>query len=246
LSLIDFHKQVRASAKRHLPAFKYMKKKAAAKVKQSSAKPKKNKVVASTKTSKLATPPPAPKRISVMDDPRFAQAVQNYEAGVKAFQSHKFDRAKALLEKVVSGPSKELADRASVHLNVCNQQLARSSSSAFKSHEEHYDYAISLMNSGDYDGAREHLEKLQKQVPKADYVWYGLAVLDCLTRRFEVALKNLEEAINRDNANRYRARNEADFKNLADDPRFTELLYPEGPEPRTTEPVTQGQNGRRR
>jgi tetratricopeptide (TPR) repeat protein len=181
-----------------------------------------------------------------MDDPRFAQAVQNYEAGLKAFQAHKFDRAKALLEKVVTGASKELADRASVHLNACNQQLARTSSSAFKSHEEHYDYAISLMNAGDYDEAREHLEKIQKQVPKADYVWYGLAVLDCLTRRFEAALKNLEEAISRDNANRYRARNEADFKNLADDPRFTELLYPEGPESRSSEESSQPQNGRRR
>lgn len=181
-----------------------------------------------------------------MDDPRFAQAVQNYEAGLKAFQAHKFDRAKALLEKVVTGASKELADRANVHLNACNQQLARASASAFKSHEEHYDYAISLMNAGDYDQAREHLEKIQKQVPKADYVWYGLAMIDCLTRRFEAALKNLEEAISRDSANRYRARNETDFKNLSDDPRFTELLYPEGPESRSSEESSPLQNGRRR
>ena len=205
-----------------------MKKKATAKVKQSSSKSKKNNIVSSQRRKRFGAAPAAPKQMSVRDDPRFAQAVQNYEAGLKAFQAHKFDRAKALLEKVVSGASKELADRAMVHLNACNQQLARASSGVFKSSEEHYDYAISLMNSGDYDGAREHLEKIQKQVPKADYGWYGLAMLDCLTHRFEAALKNLEEAINRDSANRYRARNEADFKNLADDPRFTELLYPEG------------------
>lgn len=223
-----------------------MKKKATAKLKRSSAKPNKNKASKASNASKANSPPQAPKRVSVMDDPRFAQAVQNYEAGLKAFQAHKFDRAKALLEKVVSGPSKELADRASVHLNACNQQLARVSFSGFKSQEEHYDYAISLMNASDYDGAREHLEKLQKQAPKADYVWYGLALLDCLTRRFEAALKNLEEAINRDNANRYRARNDADFKNLADDPRFTELLYPEGPEARTSDEGPKSQNGRRR
>ena len=220
-----------------------MKKKAAAKVKQSSPKLKKNNIVTTTKTKKSTTPPAAAKQLSVMNDPRFAQAVQNYEAGLKAFQSHKFDRAKALLEKVVSGASKELADRAAVYLNACNQQLARASSTAFKSTEEHYDYAISLMNSGDYDGAREHLEKIQKQAPKADYGWYGLAMLDCLTHRFEPALKNLEEAINRDSANRYRARNEADFKNLADDPRFTELLYPEGSEPRFAPEAPQ--NGKR-
>jgi len=210
-----------------------MKKKATAKLKQSSPKPQKNKVFKATHWKKSTIVPLAPKKLSIMDDPRFAQAVQNYEAGLKAFQSRKFARATALLEKVVAGASKELADGAAVHLNACNQQLARAASNAFKFSEEHYDYAISLMNSGDYDSAREHLEKIQKQAPKADYGWYGLAMLDCLTHRFESALKNLEEAINRDSANRYRARNEADFKNLSDDPRFTELLYPEGSESRS-------------
>ena len=35
------------------------------------------------------------------------------------------------------------------------------------------------------------------------------------------------EAIRLNPANRYQARNDSDFKNLADDPRFTELLYPD-------------------
>jgi tetratricopeptide (TPR) repeat protein len=169
-----------------------------------------------------------------MQDPNFAQAVQNYEAGLKALQSRKFERAKVLLEKVVAGPIRELADRAAVHLSTCNQQLARESAGNFKSPEEHFDYAISLVNAGDYDDARAHLQKLQKQYPKADYVYYGLAVLDCLTHQIESALKHLEEAIKRDPSNRFRARNEPDFQNMADDPRFTELLYPEGP----TEPAT--------
>ena len=95
-------------------------------------------------------------------------------------QEHKFDKAKLHLQKVVSGASKELADRVTVHLNACNQQTERAVNQ-FKSPEEHYDYAISLMNVGDYVTAREHLEKLSKQVPKADYVAYGLAALDCLT-----------------------------------------------------------------
>ena len=181
-----------------------------------------------------------------MDDPRFAQAVQNYEAGLKAMQGRKFERAKGLLEKVATGPLKELADRATMHLNSCQQQLARASSSAFKSPEEHYDYAISLMNAGQYDEARSHFEKLQRQMPKAEYVWYGMAVLDCLTHHYESALKNLEEAIKRDAANRFRARNEPDFQNLADDPRFTELLYPEGDTGASPEGVVTAKTPKRR
>src|SRR5438067_12969220 len=121
-----------------------MKKKAAARLNRSAAKRKKNKAVASQKSvasKPLAAPP---KRPSLMDDPRFAQAVQNYQAGLKAMQGRKFERAKGLLEKVAGGPLKELADRATLHLNTCQQQLARDSTSAFKSPEEHYDYTIPL------------------------------------------------------------------------------------------------------
>src|SRR5436305_2764664 len=101
------------------------------------------------KSSSTKAPPPP--------DPKYTQAVQNYEAGLKAVQEHKFDRAKSLLEKVVAGPSRELADRARVHLNTCNQQLARGATS-FKSLGEQYDYAVSLVNSGAYDEARGHME----------------------------------------------------------------------------------------
>ena len=162
----------------------------------------------------------------VNEDPRFAQAVQNYEAGLRAMQERKFDKAKGHLQKAVAGASKELADRVSVHLNTCNQHLERSANQ-FKSPEEHFDYAVSLMNVGDYVQAREHLEKLQKQSPKADYVVYGLAALECMTGHVEDSLRSLDEAIRLNPALRFQARNDSDFQNLSEDPRFTELLYPD-------------------
>ena len=165
-------------------------------------------------------------RKSVAEDPRFAQAVQNYEAGLRAMQEHKYDKAKTALQKVMAGPSKELADRATMHLSICTQHLERTTNQ-FKGPEEHYDYAISLMNVGDYVSAREHLEKLSKQVPKADYVAYGLAALDCLTGHVEDSLRHLDEAIRLNATLRFQARNDSDFHNLAEDPRFTELLYPD-------------------
>jgi tetratricopeptide (TPR) repeat protein len=181
----------------------------------------------------MAQKPTAKKTIA--DDPRFAQAVQNYETGLRALQEHKFDKAKGHFEKVVTGPSKELADRANVHLHTCNQQLERTTIQ-FKSSEEHYDYAVSLMNIGDYVGAREHLDKLSKQSPKADYVVYGLAALDCLTGHVEDSLRHLDEAIHLNPGLRFQARNDSDFQNLAEDPRFTELLYPDpGAEPSAAE-----------
>ena len=207
-----------------------MKKKIAAKVKHSPAKPKKNKAKKSGVGRVFKMTIPVQSKFSPSQDPRYPQAVENYQAGLKAMQEHKFEKAKGLLQKVVASGPRELADRAAVHLNSCNQHLAPAST-AFRTPEEHYDYAVSLMNLGDYVSAREHLEKILKQAPKADYAIYGLAVLDCLTGHFEASLNGLAEAIRLNPGNRFQARNDSDFQNLADDPRFTELIYPEIDEP---------------
>lgn len=166
------------------------------------------------------------KPTKVSEDPRFAQAVQNYEAGLKAMQTHKYDRAKTCFEKVVGGASPELSDRAAVHLNTCNQHLNHASNH-FKTPEEQYDYAISLMNMGDYLAARENFEILIKKYPQLDYIWYGMAALNCLMGHFPESITSLNEAIRLKPGNRFQARNDSDFKGLADDPRFTELLYPD-------------------
>jgi tetratricopeptide (TPR) repeat protein len=171
----------------------------------------------------------APKLIAkkqVAEDPHHTQAVQSYELGVRALQERKFEKAKGHLQKVLAGPNKSLSDRAKVHLQTCDQHMQKPALQ-FKTSEEHFDFAVSLINTGDYVTAREHLEKLLKQQPKADYVLYGLAALSCLTGHVEEALKTLDEAIQVSPALRFQARNDSDFQNLAEDPRFTELLYPD-------------------
>lgn len=196
------------------------------KVKLSLSKSNKRGAVTKGKGRVLQMAPKITSKKTAAEDPHYAQAVQNYEAGLRAMQEHKFDKARTHLQKVVSGPSKELADRANVHINICNQHVDRVTTQ-FKSPEEHYDYAISLMNVGDYVSAREHLEKLSKQVPHSDYVCYGMAALDCLTGHIEDSLRHLGEAVKITPALRFQARNDSDFQNLAEDPRFTELLYPD-------------------
>lgn len=211
-----------------------MKKKVTAKHKVQPAKSHKSKPIkqGTKKTSasrKVAvTAPLRPQApLKPTEDPRFQQAVQAYEQALKAMQAQKFDKAKPLLEKVIGAGSKELSDRAAMHLNICNQQLAKTQT-RFGNPAEQYDYAVSLMNLGDYVGAREQMERLVKSNPKLDYAWYGYSVLECLTGHYPEALQHLSEAIRLNVSNRFQARNDSDFQNLADDPRFTELLYPEG------------------
>lgn len=159
-------------------------------------------------------------------DPRFLQQVKLYEDAVKDFNEQRYARARQTFEKIKDGFSKELADRAVMHMRICEQRLARQAS-APRTLEENYNSGIAMMNLGRWDEACEFFEKAKKQAPKAEHVYYALAVLDSLTGEADGALANLKRSIELRPENRYHARNDEDFQPLLEDPRFTELLYPE-------------------
>jgi len=179
---------------------------------------KKKTLVSAAKAKAL---PPDP------DAPAKQQQLKLYEEALKQFQQQKFAKAKETLEDVVKGPSRELADRARVHLRICDQRIARVPAAVPKSAEEHYTQGVALMNLGRWDEARDHLDRARKAAPKADHIVYAMAALDCLTGEAESAMENLKTAIHLRPENRYHARNDEDFAFLQEDPRFTELLYPE-------------------
>lgn len=172
-------------------------------------------------TAKAKAAPPDP------DAPARQQQLKAYEEALKHFQQQKFHRAKQSLERVLEGPSKELGDRARMHLRICEQRISRPPVPVLKSAEDHYTQGVALMNLGRWDEAREHFDRARKAAPKADHIVYAMAVLDCLTGEADSAMENLKIAIQLRPENRYHARNDEDFSFLQEDPRFTELLYPE-------------------
>ncbi len=168
---------------------------------------------------KAAAPKPQP-------DPRYLQQVKLYEEAIKEFNEQRYARAKAAFEKVREGFSKELTDRAVMHIRICEQRLAKQGGTP-RTVEENYNSGIAMMNLGRWDEAREFLEKAKKQLPKGEHIYYALAALDSLTGEADGALAHLKRAIELRPENRYHARNDEDFQFLLEDPRFTELLYPE-------------------
>src|SRR5579863_9363570 len=177
---------------------------------------------------KPLTPAHPPQRGGVeMVDPRVQAQMKVYDEALALFHQQKFARAKQELEKVLEGPSKELADRARMHVKIAEQRMKPSQEQNPRTAEEHYQRGVAMMNIGRWDDARESLDKARKASPKADYVHYALAALDCLTGEADSAMKNLKVAIDLRPENRYHARNDEDFAFLQEDPRFTEMLYPE-------------------
>lgn len=163
-----------------------------------------------------------------LSTPAVEQQLKQFEAAVALFQQQKFQKARQEFERVAAGPGKELADRARLHLKMCEQRLAAAAASPRpRTADEHYHQGVAMMNQRRWDEAREHLEKARKLAPKADHIIYAMAALDCLTGEADAALENLKLAIQLRPENRYHARNDEDFSFLQEDPRFTELLYPE-------------------
>ena len=181
----------------------------------------------SQKKKPLGQAPPPQRGGVELVDPRVQAQLKTYDEALALFHQQKFARAKQELEEVLKGPSKELADRARTHLRTAEQRMKPSADQNPKSPDEHYQKGVAMMNLGRWDEARESLEKARKLAPKLDHVHYALAALDCLTGEADSAMANLKVAIELRPANRYHARNDEDFAFLQEDPRFTELLYPE-------------------
>lgn len=155
-------------------------------------------------------------------------AVQHYQAAVQLLQQGKYEKALGLLEKLLPEAPAEIQDRCRMYIVTCRRQMEKDSLS-FPTPEEHYDYAISQLNTGYYEEAREQFSSILTGHPHADYAFYGLAVLEAITGHVQDCLNNLARAIELNPKNRLQARVDNDFQNMVDDPRFTELLYPEVP-----------------
>ena len=153
---------------------------------------------------------------------------QHYQAAVQLLQQGKFEKALAAFEKLLPNAPIELIDRSRMYVATCKRQL-ENHRLTFLTPEEHYDYAISQLNTGYFEEAREQFEGILSGHPGADYAFYGLALLDAITGRTQDCLGNLARAIELNPKNRLQARADNDFQTMVDDPRFTELLYPEIP-----------------
>ncbi len=180
-----------------------------------------------TTSSRRKSASPTPTRPNAPAAPS-AQTLQHYQAALQLVQAGKYEKAVVALDKLISAGTPEIVERCKMYLSACHRQMDRSRLS-FDSLEERYDYAISLLNRDYFEEAREQFLEILAEQPDADYAFYGLAVLAAVTGQTEDCLESLAQAIARNERNRLQARTDVDFQTMQDDPRFTELLYPEIP-----------------
>src|SRR3984885_14381663 len=109
-------------------------------------------------------------------------AFQHYQSAVQLLQQGKFEKSLAAFEKMLPSAPIELLDRCRMSIITGRRQL-EVKRLTFLTPEEHYDYAISQLNTGYYEEAREQFDGILNAHPNADYAFYGMALLDAITGR---------------------------------------------------------------
>lgn len=153
--------------------------------------------------------------------------IDRFEQAMRAMQEGKYEKAKAGFDQLALDGPFEMKDRSIVFARACEKELGKTRTVEFSTTEERYDYAVFLLNQGDYEDAREHIDAILAQHPELDYAHYGAALLASATGQVEECLQHLSRSIELNAQNRVQARRDTDFIDMADDPRFTEMLYPE-------------------
>ncbi len=170
------------------------------------------------KSSKTAAAP-APRVVQHEQQAEYAKAVEHFNA-------RRFAKAAVHFRKVLDGSDVALRHRAEVHLRICQKQTE--SAPKLKTADEHYTYAVTLINERELDEAEGHLDAALKQQKSGAHLHYAKAVVAALRGDAGGASERLREAIALDPQNRILARKDADLEAVAADARIRALLDDDG------------------
>jgi tetratricopeptide (TPR) repeat protein len=168
-----------------------------------------------------APPPPLPPPRK----PGFYEAVAIYERGVQALQRHDFGGAANYFRTVLERypEERELLERARLYLRVCERETSRQPAEAKTPAERVYAATVAL-NSGDHNGALDHLQRALGEDPESDHAHYIMAVALGMRNRADEALEHLQQAIALNPENRGLAKQDPDLDSIRHHDRFRDAL----------------------
>jgi tetratricopeptide (TPR) repeat protein len=158
---------------------------------------------------------------------QYQAAVKNFETAVRYLHKQNYDKAKEILEKVAEARVPEIAERARVHLRLCEQKL-QATAPAPKDAEYSYNLGVAALNARNLELAIEHLGRADKIKPNQEHIRYALAAAHARQGNADTALEHLKASITLRPGNRSQARHDEDFASLVGDQRFKRLLSSEG------------------
>ncbi|HBY59651.1 MAG TPA: hypothetical protein DEH78_07490 [Solibacterales bacterium] len=154
------------------------------------------------------------------------QQVDAFGAAMRLFHAAQYQEALAAFARVGQGPNREMAHSAQLHVRMCEQRLSKGKPE-LKSPDEHYHYAITLINRRQLDDAQRHLQIALASLRDAEHVHYAMALAAALKGDLPTSYEHLKRAIELEPRNRSLARNDADFQESLRQSPLRELVHPE-------------------
>ncbi|MGC4049416.1 MAG: hypothetical protein QM757_07870 [Paludibaculum sp.] len=143
---------------------------------------------------------------------------------MKNFTSGDYRAAMEVFEQASQGPSISVNESAQMYKRMCRQRLDRETPQ-LKTAEDHYNFAVGLMNAGKFSDARKYLETAVDAGSESHHL-YALAIVEGMPSFSSIsAVRHLRKAIQGDRGLRNVARNGyADFQPLLQHAQIREVL----------------------
>jgi len=172
----------------------------------------------------VARPVPA----KIIPSKQFAGAVASLEAGIKLMYTEDFAKAVKVFNKVIADypEEPEIQASAKARIQACEKKIQERARTVYRTPDDHYNFAIALMNRGDLETALTHLQSALKLAPKADHILYAIAAANALRGNREEALHYLKQSIHHRAENRFQAQQDNDFSVLSEEQAFKDLITP--------------------
>ena len=145
-----------------------------------------------------------------------------FAKAMKHFSSSDYGKAKDLFDQAAQGPSIGVNESATMYSRMCVQRL-EGQRLQLKTGDDHYNYAISLMNLRRLGDAVPHLAKAI-ELSDSGHARYAMALACGLQGDLPAAVAHLQRAIEIDPSTRTLARNDADFLPLLKDSVVRQLI----------------------
>ena len=152
----------------------------------------------------------------------YESALKNFEIALEYFRKQQYEKAATFFQKAADSPVWEVAERARMHLRLCEQKNRQPI--APKTSEDFYLRGIAALNGRETEQAVQYFNQSDKLLPNQEHVQYALAAAHGLQGNLDAAMIHLQKAIELRPANRAQARFDEDFQALAADPRFGRLV----------------------
>jgi tetratricopeptide (TPR) repeat protein len=145
--------------------------------------------------------------------------MESFTQGMRLLHARQFQQAQEFFRAAQGGPDRTVAQRAGIHALTC-ERLFESAGLKLSTADDHYNYAVTLLNARELAAAQVHLELALEADATADHVLYALAACQSLAGDFQRAYTNLRRAIDLQPRNRRAAREDTDFSVAMELPLF--------------------------